>query len=265
MPRLTTLPTLLAQLPAFGNGALVQPVAWKERFPNSFYKITRTKLRVKPATAGGGAAAGDVQYLGRNEAAGGAMKGKTTTGGAEVKGKAKDEDEDFGQEDDAFSSGEEMEIGQVTSAVDSSATASTSTSGSSSGPAVDLTDRKAHGQAWGVLFWNGQPKFPFKHNYLPTPSTPSPSPSPAPPTTTPHQRPYTPHTKIRHSLSLSWTSLDPSSLPTETAHLVAALQSGKRRDWYERREKVKVENLSVKDLRGLEARRRRQQEQGQQV
>lgn len=158
MPRLTTLPTLLAQLPAFGNGALVQPVAWKERFPNSFYKITRTKLRVKPATAGG-AAAGDVQYLGRTSAIAVAAVKEKTAMRDEVKGKAKDEDEEFGQEDDdAFSSGEEMEIGQVTSAVDSSATASASTSasGSSSGPAVDLTGRKAHGQAWGVLFWNGE-------------------------------------------------------------------------------------------------------------
>ncbi|KAJ9105348.1 hypothetical protein QFC21_001717 [Naganishia friedmannii] len=241
MPRLTTLPTLLAQLPAFGTGALVQPVAWKERFPNSFYKITRAKLRVKPVVGTG--APGDVQYLGRTGSSVVAAKEKTTTGGAEVKGKAKEntaeeEEDDF--EADAF--GDEMEIGQVTSTVESS-----SSSGPASGSTVDLTGRKAHGQAWGVLFWNGQPKFPFKHNYLPTtPSTRS--------ATTP---PFIPQTKIRRALTESWTSLDSSSLPSETAHLVEALTSGKRRDWYERREKVKPENLSVKDFRGLEARRAR--------
>ncbi|KAJ9120871.1 hypothetical protein QFC22_002806 [Naganishia vaughanmartiniae] len=246
MPRLTTLPTLLAQLPAFGTGALVQPVAWKERFPNSFYKVTRTKLRTKPVLEG----EGEVQYLGRTGPGAAAAKGRSTDG-AEVKGKAREQTkdaEDEGFEDDAF--GDEMEIGQVTSAVDSS-----SSSGSASGSTVDLTGRKAHGQAWGVLFWNGQPKFPFKHNYLPEPPTPN-------------AKPFTPQTKIRRALKDSWTSVDPASLSAETAQIVQTLESGKRRDWYERREKVKPENLTVKDLRGLEARRRRiaqQLEQEQQV
>lgn len=96
-----------------------------------------------------------MQYLGRTGAGAVAAKGKVTTGGgAEVKGKAKEdvlsEEDDF--EADAF--GDEMEIGQVTSAVEASS--SSSSAAGSGASSVDLTGRKAHGQAWGVLFWNGE-------------------------------------------------------------------------------------------------------------
>ncbi|KAJ9111119.1 hypothetical protein QFC19_001318 [Naganishia cerealis] len=223
MPRpRTTLPALLAQLPAYGQGALVQPAAWAERFPNSFYKITRTRLRVK-------AEGGTTQYLSRSA--------PTTD---EVKGKAREnsvvpaEEEDF--EDDAFG-GDDMEIGQVDSAVE------TPTGATAAG---DLTGKKAHGQAWGVLFWNGQPKFPFKNNYSPASTTADAAAA------------FTPQSKIRRALSDSWRAVDVTSLPSATLRAVETLESGKRRDWYARREQVPVMNLSVKDLAGL----RRRQERG---
>lgn len=131
MPRSRiTLPTLLAQLPSFGQGSLVQPAAWAERFPNSFYKITRTNLRVKPVDG-----SGSTQYLAREGST------QKTTETVDIKGKAKEEDEaDFDADD--------MEIGEVTS--DAGATNSPGSSG------VELTGKRAHGQAWGVLFWNGE-------------------------------------------------------------------------------------------------------------
>lgn len=133
MPRAKiTLPTLLAQLPAYGQGSLVQPASWAERFPNSFYKITRTNLRVKLVDG-----AGSAQHLGRNGALG------VTSGDA--KGKARQEEEDADM--DAF--GDDMEIGEVSTEAHSSSEASSTS-------AVDLTGKKAHGQAWGVLFWNGK-------------------------------------------------------------------------------------------------------------
>lgn len=52
-----------------------------------------------------------------------------------------------------------------------------------------------------------------------------------------------------------------STLSPETKEAVQQLETGKRRDWLARREKVKVENLSVKDLKGLEAWRRKQEQQ----
>jgi hypothetical protein len=242
MPRAKiTLPTLLAQLPAFGQGSLVQPASWAERFPNSFYKITRTNLRVKPADGTGSA-----QYLAREG---------TPSTAADVKGKAKEEDD---AEMDAF--GDDMEIGEVSEDVGSS---------SGAGAAADLAGKKAHGQAWGVLFWNGecfqhsapwrlprillnpfssplpgQPKFPYKQNWL----------EPQAGST------FTPQSKVRRALAESWKSVDPSSLNAETRTAVENLESGKRRDWLARREKVKVENLSVKDLKGLEAWKRKQEQ-----
>ncbi|GHJ84153.1 hypothetical protein NliqN6_0555 [Naganishia liquefaciens] len=221
MPRAKiTLPTLLAQLPAYGQGSLVQPASWAERFPNSFYKITRTNLRVKTADG-----AGSVQYLARNGAEGVAS--------GDVKGKAREEED---ADMDAF--GDDMEIGEVSSEVQSSSEA-TSTAG------VDLTGKKAHGQAWGVLFWNGQPKFPYKHNWLEAQTEPN----------------FTPQSKVRRALAESWKAVDPSSLSAETRTAVDQLETGKRRDWLARREKVKVENLSVKDFKGLEAWRQKQEQQ----
>lgn len=135
MPRAKiTLPTLLAQLPAFGQGSLVQPASWAERFPNSFYKITRTNLRVKPVDG-----TGSVQYLAKDG-------GAATSSSGDIKGKAREEEEDADM--DAF--GDDMEIGEVSSNVGSTSGVGSSTA------SVDLTGKKAHGQAWGVLFWNGE-------------------------------------------------------------------------------------------------------------
>lgn len=132
MPRSRiTLPTLLAQLPSFGQGSLVQPAAWAERFPNSFYKITRTNLRVKPVDG-----SGSTQHLARDGSA-----TTTAAGKVDVKGKAK-------EEDDADFDADDMEIGEVST--DAGATNSLGSSG------VELTGKRAHGQAWGVLFWNGE-------------------------------------------------------------------------------------------------------------
>lgn len=90
----------------------------------------------------------------------------------------------------------------------------------------------------------GQPKFPYKQNWL----------EPQAGST------FTPQSKVRRALAESWKSVDPSSLDAETRTAVENLESGKRRDWLARREKVKVENLSVKDLKGLEAWRRKQEQ-----
>lgn len=128
MPRSRiTLPTLLAQLPALGRGSLVQPAAWAERFPNSFYKITRTNLRVKPVDG-----SGNTQGLDSS------TKAVET---ADVKGKAK-------EEDDAAFGADDMEIGEV-----SSEAKAVNDSGSLG---VEATGKRAHGKAWGVLFWNGK-------------------------------------------------------------------------------------------------------------
>ncbi|KAJ9116598.1 hypothetical protein QFC20_000531 [Naganishia adeliensis] len=199
------------------------PAAWAERFPNSFYKITRTNLRVKPADG-----SGSTQHLARD--------GSVTTtaaGKVDVKGKAK-------EEDDADFDADDMEIGEVST--DAGATNSSRNSD------VELTGKRAHGQAWGVLFWNGQPKFPFKQNWLEAQTATSSS-------------TYTPQSKVRRALSESWKTVDVSTLSPETREAVQQLETGKRRDWLARREKVKVENLSVKDLKGLEAWRRKQEQQ----
>ena len=57
MPIKTTLPKLLAGLPKHGRDQLVQPVSWQTKYPNSFYKITRTKLRFRPIEEAGNPAA----------------------------------------------------------------------------------------------------------------------------------------------------------------------------------------------------------------
>lgn len=113
----TTLPKLLAGLPQYGQGQLVQPTSWQTKFPNSFYKITRTKLRFKSV----------------DEA------GKPIAGAAAVdKGKAKEQL----REEDEFE--EDNEDGDIFGGL------------AEEEAVVQQTDGRPHGKAWGVLFWNGE-------------------------------------------------------------------------------------------------------------
>jgi len=118
MPIKTTLPKLLAGLPKHGRDQLVQPVSWQTKYPNSFYKITRTKLRFRPIEEGGNSAS----------IAASTDKGK-------AKEVARDEDEfDEDNEDDGDIFGSLAEEEDVT----------------------QQGDGRPHGKAWGVLFWNGE-------------------------------------------------------------------------------------------------------------
>ena len=113
----TTLPKLLAGLPKYGHGQLVQPTSWKAKYPNSFYKITRTKLRFQ-----------QVDEAGKPIAAAGVVD----------KGKAKEQPKD----EDEFD--EDNEDGDIFGGLaEEEAT-------------VQQTGGRPHGKAWGVLFWNGE-------------------------------------------------------------------------------------------------------------
>lgn len=132
-----TLPKLLATLPSHGQGQLVQPLAWAERFPQSFYKVTRTKLRFRPidgeiAEASGSGSGSGLQT--KNEVLG---KGKQPVRAEE------EEDEEFEEEEDMFGGGGEE--GQ--------------------GVQGEGNEGRPHGKAWGVLVWNGKPNVP-EHNAI---------------------------------------------------------------------------------------------------
>lgn len=124
-----TLPKLLATLPSHGHHHLVQPTAWADRFPQSFYKITCTKLRFRPIDGDVAKASGSGLQT-KNEVLG---KGKQPVRAEE------EEDEEFEEEEDMFGSGgEEVE-----------------------GVEGDASSGKPHGKAWGVLVWNGKLALPI--------------------------------------------------------------------------------------------------------
>lgn len=48
MPRPTSLASVLATIPPTSPYKLIQPLSWSTRFPDSYWVVTRTKLRFKP-------------------------------------------------------------------------------------------------------------------------------------------------------------------------------------------------------------------------
>ncbi|KAG7539616.1 hypothetical protein FFLO_03492 [Filobasidium floriforme] len=171
----TTLPKLLAGLPKYGQGQLVQPVSWKTKYPNSFYKITRTKLRFQQVDEAGKPIVASAV----------ADKGK-----AKEQPREEDEFEEDNDDGDIFGELAEEEI------------------------VAQQTGGRPHGKAWGVLFWNGQPKIPTRNARKSL--TPDASTS------------IIPETVIRGRLKESWTPLDTSALNAEIRQAVDGLQTGRK-------------------------------------
>jgi hypothetical protein len=123
----TTLPKLLAGLPKYGQGQLVQPVSWKTMYPNSFYKITRTKLRFQQVDEAGKPIVASAV----------ADKGK-----AKEQPREEDEFEEDNDDGDIFGELAEEEI------------------------VAQQTGGRPHGKAWGVLFWNGESLSRLRFRYI---------------------------------------------------------------------------------------------------
>lgn len=144
----STLPRILASLPTLpprnypsstasssSEPILVQPLEWQERFPNSFYKVFRSKLRVK----GPG---GKLAVLGRGDA----VNQKRQEAAVEEDSVEEDEEDMFAMPEESTEEASTHEHSGSTSS------ASAQPSGTTE---LDPTVQ-AYGKAWGVLFWNGE-------------------------------------------------------------------------------------------------------------